>query len=79
MSDNSNKQEKKMVAPIVITVLCVIYYLIYFLLVVNIIPILLLKILLGVIPLVFAGVMIYVCIQRVEEIRSGEEDDLSKY
>ena len=26
-----------------------------------------------------AGVMIYVCAQRIREIRKGEEDDISKY
>ncbi len=33
----------------------------------------------GGVPLICAGVMIAVCIQRMKEIRSGEEDDLSKY
>jgi hypothetical protein len=33
----------------------------------------------GVIPIILSGVMIYVCIQRLDEIGRGEEDDLSKY
>ena len=37
------------------------------------------KFLLGVIPLALAAAMIYVCIERIKEIRSGEEDDLGKY
>ena len=30
-------------------------------------------------PIALAGVLIYVCIDRIKEIRSGEEDDLGKY
>ncbi len=32
-----------------------------------------------IVPLVFIGLGIYVLVQRINEIRSGEEDDLSKY
>jgi hypothetical protein len=38
-----------------------------------------LKFLLGIIPLVLSAVMIYVCVQRINEIKGGEEDDLSQY
>jgi hypothetical protein len=31
------------------------------------------------IPLGLMGVAVYVLIERIQEIRSGEEDDLSKY
>ena len=55
----------KLIAPIVITALVVLYFI---------------WIIAGsVIPLCLAGVMIYVLAQRVKEIRSGEEDDLSQY
>ena len=37
------------------------------------------KILFGVIPLALIGVVVYVLVERMNEIRSGEEDDLSKY
>ncbi len=37
------------------------------------------RILAGIVPAVLAAVMIGVCIQRIKEIRSGEEDDLGKY
>ena len=33
----------------------------------------------AIIPLVFSGVMIHVCMQRINEIKKGEEDDISKY
>jgi hypothetical protein len=31
------------------------------------------------IPLALMGVAVYVLVERIQEIRSGEEDDLSKY
>lgn len=37
------------------------------------------KALLCVIPLAFVGVVIHVLVQRIREIRSGENDDLDKY
>ncbi len=38
-----------------------------------------LRVLAGIIPVALIGIMLYVCKQRIEEIRSGEEDDLSQY
>jgi len=74
-----DKQNKKMIAPIVITCIIVLYYLIYFL-VCALIPMpLAIKLLFGLVPLLLIGVCIYVLVQRIQEIRSGEEDDLSKY
>lgn len=70
---------KKMIAPIIITVFLVLYYILYFGVLVAMIPFLALKLVLAIVPVALAAVMIYVCIQRIKEIRSGEEDDLSKY
>lgn len=72
-------QERKLVAPIIITVLLILYYFVYFLFLLALLPGIVLKLLCGVIPLVLAGITLFVCIQRINEIRSGEEDDLSKY
>ena len=69
---------KKIIAPLIITLLFVIYFVVYFAVLISVLPGVL-KIALGVIPFALAAVMIYVCIQRIKEIRSGEEDDLSKY
>ena len=69
---------KKMIAPIVITVIVVLYYLLYFGVLLYFLP-LILKIFFGIIPLLLGGVMIYVCVERIREIKGGEEDDLSKY
>ena len=70
---------KKIIAPLIITVICILYFALYFGILIWIIPNIWLKILLALFPLAFSGVMIYVCIQRIIEIRSGEEDDISKY
>lgn len=71
-------KKKKMVAPIIITILFVLYLVIYFAVIINEVTGIM-KVLLGVVPLALAAVMIYVCIQRINEIKGGDEDDLSKY
>ncbi len=72
--------KKKMAAPIVITALLLLYYLGFagFLIFGTDVPVPV-KLLAGLIPLPIAGVSIYVLIERIKEIRSGEEDDLSQY
>ncbi len=74
-----NKHIKKMIAPIIIGVILVAYYIamgVWF----SVLPLPpwgnVLAVLL---PAVLAGIGIYVSVQRINEIRSGEEDDLSKY
>lgn len=79
MNDEKQNKVKKMIAPIVITVLVVIYYLVYFCVIVSATQKMAAFILLGIIPLALAAVMIYVCLERVKEIQDGEEDDLGKY
>lgn len=69
-----------MIAPIVITAIIVVYYFIFAWLCVTLdfIP-LFVKILGGVIPLFIAGLLIYVLIDRIKEIKNKDDDDLSKY
>lgn len=73
-----NNHEKKMIAPIVITILVVLYYITYFAFIISLLGGIF-RILLGIIPIVISGVMIYVCVERIKEIEGGEEDDLSQY
>ena len=70
--------KKKMVAPIIVTVITILYYIAYFGLLISVVGGVW-KYLLGIIPLAFSGVMVYVCIERINEIKKGEEDDISKY
>ena len=71
--------KKKMIAPVVITVVFLLYLVIYgrFLLAAaEFSPVMLL----AAIPLAALGIgMIRVLKERINEIRSGEEDDLSNY
>ena len=74
-----NDHKKKMIAPIVITVVFLLYLVFYgrFLLTAaEFSPVMLL----AAIPLAALGIgMIHVLKERINEIRSGEEDDLSNY
>ena len=70
----------KYVAPVVIAIVLLLYYL-GFAAVCFLIPELPLpvRLLLAIVPLLLAGVVVYVLLQRVDEIQSGEEDDLDQY
>ena len=72
------KHNKNLIAPIIVSAIMVLYYVVYF----GILIALLYgvwKWLLGIIPLALSAVMLKVCIERINEIKKGEEDDLSKY
>ncbi len=73
-----NAHKKKIIAPIIITFILILYYITYFGFVISLLNGIW-KYVLGIIPLVFSGIMIYVCIERINEIKKGEEDDISKY
>jgi len=70
---------KKMLAPIIITLLIGVYLIYYAVVLVSTIPNTWMKLASGIIPLALFGASIYVLYERIKEIRSGEEDDLSKY
>ncbi len=72
-------KSSKLIAPVVITVILVIILMTYFFLctfmpVPGIIKVLILLALLA-----LMGVSVYNLVERIQEIRSGEEDDLGKY
>jgi hypothetical protein len=69
---------RKMIAPIVIAVIMVIYYAAYFGLLISLLDGIW-KYALGLFPVALAAVMVKVCIERIMEIRKGEEDDIGKY
>ena len=73
-----NANKKKMMAPIVVTAILVLYYAVYFGFLITLVSGIW-KYLLGIIPLIFSAVTVKVCIERINEIRKGEEDDISKY
>ena len=71
-------KKKQFLAPIVVTVLMVAYYVVYFGFLIVLLPGIW-KFVLGIAPLALSAVMVKVCIERIQEIKKGEEDDLSKY
>ena len=80
MEDRDRKHAAKLVAPCIIAAGICAYFL-FFCMVILVIPGIpaILKFLLAAIPAALLGVTIYVLVERVHEIRSGVEDDLSKY
>lgn len=70
---------KKYIAPIMAAVIMIAYFALYFGILIMLIKSLLFKIILGIVPAIFSGIMIFVLIERIKEIRSGEENDLGKY
>ena len=76
--DKNKNHKKQMVAPIVSTIAIIIYYILYFCILITVVPGIW-KVVLGIIPLVFAILMVMVCVERIKEIKRGETDDLSKY
>lgn len=71
-------QKKRFVAPIIVTVLMVLYYIVYFGFLITLLSGIW-KWILGIFPVVLSIVMIKVCIERIQEIKKGEENDLSQY
>jgi len=70
---------KKLVAPIVITLILLMYYGFILLNLIRIPESMGIRILWLIIPLALMGVSVFVLIERIREIRSGDEDDLGKY
>ena len=67
-----------MIAPIVASVIFITYYVVYFGFLISLLSGIW-PYLLGIVPLAFSILMIKVCIERIHEIKKGEEDDLSQY
>ena len=72
------EHKKKLISPIVVSVIMVLYYVVYFGILIALLDGIW-KWLLGIIPIALSAVMLKVCIERINEIKKGEEDDLSKY
>ena len=73
-----NLHRKKMIAPIVISVIMILYYVVYFGFLITLLPGIW-KYALGILPLALSVLIVKVCIERINEIKKGEEDDISKY
>jgi len=71
-------RNKRIIVPIVVSVIFILYFVLYFGLLITLLQGIW-KYLLGVLPLALAAVMVKVCVERIHEIREGEEDDLGQY
>lgn len=74
-----DRHGRKMIAPIVITAILILYYVCFFAGCMLMPMSAGLKLLFGLVPILLGGVCIFVLMERIKEIRSGEEDDLSNY
>ena len=70
--------KRKMIGPIIAACALIAYFILYFSLIITAVNGVT-KYLLGVLPLLFVFIIIRVCVERIKEIKEGEEDDLSKY
>ena len=73
-----NLHKRKMIAPIVVSILMILYYVVYFGFLITLLDGIW-KYAFGIFPLVFSAVTVKVCIERIQEIKKGEEDDISQY
>ena len=71
-------EQKQMTAPIVITVLLILYYCVYFGVLIALLDGFW-KYVLGVVPVLVTILLIKVCLERIDEIKKGENNDLSQY
>lgn len=72
-------KSKGLVVPIIITVI-ISLILVFYACIYMFAPIpTSLKVIISVVLLFLLGILIYVLIERIKEIRSGEYDDISKY
>ena len=72
-------KKEKYIAPIIIGIITLIYQLAILLFIIYIDGVIWIKILAIIIMFGLNGVTIYVVGERINEIRGGEEDDISKY
>lgn len=68
----SKNHRKKMIAPVIITGIVILYYAVFFGLLIRSLQNTWLKWLLGIFPILLAGTMIAVCIERIKEIKGGD-------
>ena len=69
---------KKMIAPVIVTIILIIYFIVYFGFLITVLDGIW-KYAFGLLPIIFSAVLVKVCIERIKEIKKGEDDDISKY
>jgi energy-converting hydrogenase Eha subunit C len=79
MGFNMNNHTKKIIAPVIIVICIALYYLGMVMVLVKMDLPLMAKIIALIVSVIITIVLLMVLIERIKEIRSGEEDDLGKY
>ncbi|GHV75680.1 hypothetical protein AGMMS49942_05010 [Spirochaetia bacterium] len=74
-----NNHAKKIIAPIVVTIGIALYYTIGVIVLLNVALPDIIKVTAIIVSVIVTVVFVFVLIERIKEIRSGEEDDLSQY
>ncbi len=74
-----SEKGKKMIAPIVITAFFILYLILYVVLVIRVAVFEPLLIMLAIPLVLLGGGLVYVLLERLNEIKKGEDDDLSNY
>lgn len=72
------EKKKNIMITILISALIMIYYAVYFAILVTILEGIW-KLMFGILPLILSYIMLRVCVERINEIKKGEDDDFSKY
>ena len=70
---------RKMIAPIAVTAIVILYFIALIAVLITLDPEIWISIIGAIVGLVMIAVCIYVLMERIKEIKSGEEDDLDKY
>ena len=74
-----NNHAKKIIAPIVVTIGITLYYTIGVIVLVHVALLNIIKVTSIIVSVIITVVFVFILIERIKEIRSGEEDDLSQY
>ncbi len=69
---------REMIAPIIVTAIFIIYYVVYFGFLISVVKGVF-GVILGIAPVILSAMTVKVCIDRIKEIKKGENDDISKY
>jgi hypothetical protein len=73
------KHINKFVAPVIVTICLIVYYIICGIVILRLNIPNIIKIIALIFSIILSIVIIMVLVERIKEIKGGEEDDLSKY
>lgn len=72
-------KKETIIAPLIITILFILYYSVMLWVIFFLVDNLLLKFILGLIPIILMAIFLHTFYERYQEIRKDENNDISKY